>query len=150
MNCFNIRELQSLLKWRFFTDLVNSNDHRDLLNGTILNLRYKTNGSQLIDQNITLFYNYGTVLNSPNKFNPVVSANGVSYGLNSVPLLHRLLISLDHVLYSGIGSYMEDVFIIGGVIGISDLIFSNAPNTMFNEEGDMIIDTIEDVFFHPE
>jgi len=59
MNCFNIRELQSLLKRRFFVDLVNSADHHELLNSTLLNTRYKLNTSDTISQNITLFYNYG-------------------------------------------------------------------------------------------
>jgi len=43
MNCFNIREVQSLLKRRFFTDLINSNDHHDLLDQTMLGIRFKTN-----------------------------------------------------------------------------------------------------------
>jgi hypothetical protein len=64
MNCFNIREIQGILKRKFFTDLFNSNDHHDLLNSTMVGLRYKTNGISSIDQNMTLFYNYGT-LNTP-------------------------------------------------------------------------------------
>ena len=43
MNCFNIRELQSMLKRRFFPDLVNTNDHRTMLHNTMVGLRYKTN-----------------------------------------------------------------------------------------------------------
>jgi hypothetical protein len=64
MNCFNIRELETLLRKRYFVDLLNSSDHKDLLNTTMLNLRYKTNNTNLVDQNITLFYNYGTTLSS--------------------------------------------------------------------------------------
>merc|ERR1712100_144747 len=45
MNCFNIRELQGILKRKFFVDLVNSHDHKDLFNQTILALRFKLNNN---------------------------------------------------------------------------------------------------------
>lgn len=64
MNCFNIREIQSLLKRRFFNDLINSRDHRDLLNQTAVGLRFKTNNIATVRSNIFLFYNYGTNSNS--------------------------------------------------------------------------------------
>ncbi len=59
MNCFNIREIQSLLKRKFFTDLINSHDHHMLLDKTVAGLRYKTNNINSINNNIFLFYNYG-------------------------------------------------------------------------------------------
>jgi len=62
MNCFNIRELQSMLKRRFFTDLVSSNDHRELLNKSMLGLRYKTNSNNTLDSDMLNFYNFGTTL----------------------------------------------------------------------------------------
>jgi len=68
MNCFNIREIQGILKRKFFTDLVNSNDHHDLLNNTMLGLRYKTNGLNAIDQNMSLFFNHGTTNSSKIKY----------------------------------------------------------------------------------
>lgn len=43
MNCFNIRELQSTLKRRFFADLMNSSEHHTLLHKALLNLRFKFN-----------------------------------------------------------------------------------------------------------
>ena len=60
MNCFNIRELQGILKRRFFNDLVNSNDHRELLNSSMIGLRFKLNNSQSIEPDIFSFYNIGT------------------------------------------------------------------------------------------
>lgn len=59
MNCFNIREIQSILKRKFFTDLINSHDHHNLLDKTVMGLRYKTNSINSINSNISLFYNYG-------------------------------------------------------------------------------------------
>jgi len=59
MNCFNIREVESLLKGRFFSDLVNTYDNRLLLNDSIIGLRFKTTNLTTIGHNILLFYNYG-------------------------------------------------------------------------------------------
>lgn len=58
MNCFNIREVESLLKSRFFPDLVNSYDYRLLLNNTIINLRYKTTTLTPLDNNLLLFNHF--------------------------------------------------------------------------------------------
>src|SRR5450830_819272 len=59
MNCFNIREIQSILKRKFFTDLINSHDHHTLLDKTVMGLRYKTDSINSINSNIFVFYNYG-------------------------------------------------------------------------------------------
>jgi hypothetical protein len=59
MNCFNIREVESLLKGRFFPDLVNSQDHHVLLNNSMIGLRFKTNNLDSINHNILLFNQYG-------------------------------------------------------------------------------------------
>jgi len=64
MNCFNIREVQALLKGRFFNDLVNSNDHHDFLNKTIIGLRFKTNDLNSINPSMLLFYKYGVYNNT--------------------------------------------------------------------------------------
>ena len=66
MNCFNVREVQSLLKRKFFHDLVISTDYHTLLNNTIINLRYKTNNLSAIDSNSFL-----------------LNQNGISYQLSS-------------------------------------------------------------------
>jgi len=68
MNCFNIRELQSILKNKFFTDLVNSHDHRDLLNQSMIGLRFKQNNSLNLDLDMTSFYKYGLHENNLNKY----------------------------------------------------------------------------------
>jgi hypothetical protein len=59
MNCFNIREIQSILKRKFFTDLINSHEHHTLLDKTAMGLRFKTNNVNSINSNIFIFYNYG-------------------------------------------------------------------------------------------
>jgi hypothetical protein len=67
MNCFNVRELQGNLKRKFFTDLVNSNDHRDFLNQSILGMRFKTNNNLAITSDMEAFYNFGTTTTSKSK-----------------------------------------------------------------------------------
>ena len=69
MNCFNIRELQGILKRKFFTDLVNSNDHRELFDKSIIGLRFKNNNQLNINHDMSLFYNFGTTTSSKNKSN---------------------------------------------------------------------------------
>ena len=59
MNCFNIREIQSILKRKFFTDLINTHEHHTLLDKTAMGLRFKTNNINSINSNIFVFYNYG-------------------------------------------------------------------------------------------
>ena len=68
MNCFNIRELQSILKNKFFADLVNSHDHRDLLNQSMIGLRFKQNSNVNLDLDMTSFYKYGIHATNLNKY----------------------------------------------------------------------------------
>ena len=67
MNCFNIRELQGILKRRFFTDLVNTSDFRALLDESMVGLRFKTGNEHQIIPNSVLFYNYGLTTNQQHK-----------------------------------------------------------------------------------
>jgi hypothetical protein len=84
MNCFNIRELQSILKNKFFTDLVNSHDHRDLLNQSMIGLRFKQNNELNLDLDMSSFYKYGLHENNLNKYYSFKKLAGV----NSLPVLN--------------------------------------------------------------
>jgi len=91
MNCFNIRELQGILKRKFFTDLVNSHDHRNLLDQTMIGLRFKVNQGNNTDLDVLSFYNYGTHVTSVGKhFN--LSNNHTIYGsgAHTTPVLGSL------------------------------------------------------------
>jgi hypothetical protein len=67
MNCFNIRELQGVLKRKFFTDLINTNDHRDFLNQSIIGLRFKSNNTLATTPDMEAFFNLGTTSSSKTK-----------------------------------------------------------------------------------
>jgi hypothetical protein len=58
MNCFNIRELQGILKRKFFTDLVNTSDNHKAMESTLINMRHKNNMSNILLYDQTLFYNF--------------------------------------------------------------------------------------------
>lgn len=93
MNCFNIREIQSILKKKFFPDLVNSHDYHQLLNSTAIGLRFKTPGASLIAGNAQTYYNYGLEITPKTKLQ-MFSHEGDSVNLifqsfqgNTVPRL---------------------------------------------------------------
>jgi len=72
MNCFNIRELQGILKRKFFPDLININDHK-FLDSSIIGLRYKQNSSDSIRPDQSLFYNIGITNIPKQKLHTLVS-----------------------------------------------------------------------------
>jgi hypothetical protein len=58
MNCFNIREIQGILKRKFFTDLVNTSSNHTLLDTTLITMRHKNNMSNILMYDQSLFYNF--------------------------------------------------------------------------------------------
>jgi len=70
-----------MLKRRFFTDLISTNDHRDLLNTTMIGLRYKTNSTNFLDGDIVNFYNFGTTISMKSK--TIDFTNNYGYKFNS-------------------------------------------------------------------
>ena len=79
MNCFNIREIQSILKRRFFTDLLNTQDHHTLLNKTAMGLRFKLNGSNASESNMFLVNDYGIDLSFKNRLTTYRDALNVGH-----------------------------------------------------------------------
>lgn len=80
MNCFNVRELQALLKNRFFTELVNSTDHREFLDQTAIGLRFKTNDLDSINSNILLLFRYGLNVQSQARSQEYTITNNIIFG----------------------------------------------------------------------
>jgi len=78
MNCFNIRELQGILKRRFFTDMVNSHDHRDILSSSMIAAKFKLNSAENINLDTTLFYNWGIFRGSSSKFTTFNTGTGTN------------------------------------------------------------------------
>jgi hypothetical protein len=67
MNCFNIRELQGILKRKFFTDLINTSDSHKAIEPTIIGMRHKNNMSNILLYDQSLFYNFDITTTSKYK-----------------------------------------------------------------------------------
>lgn len=59
MNCFNIREVQTLLRSRYHPDRWDANEHHQFLHETVLGLRLKLSSLSTIAPNMLLSYEYG-------------------------------------------------------------------------------------------
>jgi hypothetical protein len=79
MNCFNIREIQGILKRKFFTDLVNNSDNRMGIDNSVLNMRYKNNMSNILLYDQSLFYNFDLTNSSKSKLFPFNSLKSTEY-----------------------------------------------------------------------
>jgi hypothetical protein len=94
MNCFNIREVQSLLKRKFFVDLFDAKEFNMLLDTTMLSLKYKINDFNFVNSNFYNFYNFGIEQQSTKK-NNFFSSNTIKIGenllLNPNSYLHKIL-----------------------------------------------------------
>jgi hypothetical protein len=74
MNCFNIRELQSVLKRKFFSDLISSHDYRSLLTQSMIGLRFRLNAEDLSSSDTLIFHNLGLKNSDLTKFVPIKSS----------------------------------------------------------------------------
>jgi len=77
MNCFNIRELQGILKRKFFTDLVNTSDSHTATDSTLIAMRHKHNMSNILMYDQSLLYNFD--LNNTSKFKTFSFTPGTVY-----------------------------------------------------------------------
>jgi hypothetical protein len=85
MNCFNIREYESLLKRKFFKDLINVTDNHNFLNKVIVSLRFKNNNNMDISPDQNIYYNYSlTTLPKTKHINLETKINYLSTKLNNI------------------------------------------------------------------
>lgn len=68
MNCFNIREIQTLLRARFYADLMGENSANLFLPQTALGLRFKLNEPSFINLNYLILNRYGILNNLTGRF----------------------------------------------------------------------------------
>ena len=68
MNCFNIREIQTLLRARFYADLIGENSANIFLPQTALGLRFKLNEPSFINLNYLILNRYGILNNMTGRF----------------------------------------------------------------------------------
>ena len=58
MNCFNMREVQAILKQRFFADLQDESEHHSFLDHTLIGLKLKIGGDTTLTSNEMIFSNF--------------------------------------------------------------------------------------------
>lgn len=56
MNCYNIREIQTILKSKYTPNTTDATDIRFSLNDTTIGLRYQLNGLDFLDNSVLTFY----------------------------------------------------------------------------------------------
>lgn len=98
MNCFNIRELQGILKRRFFTDMVNSSDHRELASSSMIGARFKGNNNFNLDPDILSFHKVGTTLSPKSRLADTHSYYGSVGQTNSISGNHSYAEYFIHTL----------------------------------------------------
>jgi hypothetical protein len=86
MNCFNIRELQGILKRKFFTDLVNTSDSHKAIENTLVNMRHKNNTSNILLYDQSLFYNFDLTKTSKSKDYNFLPGNIYTYSSTGMTL----------------------------------------------------------------
>jgi hypothetical protein len=74
MNCFNIREIQTLLKTRFYADLLNESHQHIFLNRTTPGLRFKTQDLNFLNSCQVILQNYG-ILTTPSSRTQVYNSS---------------------------------------------------------------------------
>ena len=118
MNCFNIRELQSVLKRKFFADLVSSHDYRNLMTQSMLGLRFRLNSNDLISPDVLSFHDFGLKNSDLNKFvflknttlnnDLVTTSRGILTGF----IGQELLVSRPHTSWIGfINKYTQTLYL---------------------------------------
>jgi hypothetical protein len=132
MNCFNIRELQGILKRRFFTDLVNSADHREVLSSSMIGLRFRVNNNTNLDHDVLSFFKLGT--NNLNKSRSTVYQNGYISTTNNY-LSEAKGFSFPQTLgaysTSNIFSLLTNLLSVNPLVSLSSMLFLNNYTNLF-------------------
>lgn len=97
MNCYNIREIQSLLKSKYSPNAEDNADVRFTLDETVLGLRYNLGGLDFLDSSVLTFYK-NAVINHPryraiHEFlhKPIVEFDSVKLFMSRVSFMFQVL-----------------------------------------------------------
>jgi len=111
MNCFNIRELQGILKRKFFTDLVNTSDNHKAMDSTLIGMRHKNNMSNILLYDQSLFYNFDLTTTSKYKNFGLKPGSVYTYSttklnqnsiINNYPSINTLHLTNPYTLFSNL------------------------------------------------
>jgi hypothetical protein len=136
MNCFNIRELQGILKRKFFTDLVNTSDSHKAVESTLIGMRHKNNMSNILLYDQSLFYNFDLTNTSKFKnfnFNPgkVYTYSPTNYLSGNVSTANKLPTKLNFLnLSPSLPNILKDLVSFISIPGL--LTYSTIINSLFS------------------
>jgi hypothetical protein len=148
MNCFNIRELQGILKRKFFTDLVNTSDGHKAMEPTLINMRHKNNMSNILLYDQSLFYNFDLTSTSKSKsysFTPgkiyTYTVNNLGHNLNTLVPSNNFFGGIQitysiNIIYTIIKDllsyiYLPSVYNLLTTLNSISYIYSNITNTLY-------------------
>jgi hypothetical protein len=117
MNSFNIRELQSILQRRFFSDLVNTADHRNLLDSLAISLRFKANANDFIRPEQPLFYNFG--LNKSPHLKLIPTESTIYSNYTPLHISHKIIPNLKPDLLSSYYEYLQSLVNYAKIIALT-------------------------------
>tara|TARA_B110000908_G_scaffold85639_1_gene102336 strand:+ start:4500 stop:5441 length:942 start_codon:yes stop_codon:yes gene_type:complete len=95
LNCFNMRQLDTVLRRQFFTDFFSTGDHKQLMGDTLLGLRFKLNQLENTHPDSYSFFNYGTTSNTSTKYTPLYIDR--LYDFVRLPVLTKYTFNLEFV-----------------------------------------------------
>jgi len=99
LNCFNMRQLETILRRQFFTDFLSTGDHRSLMTNTMIGLRFKLNQQQSIQPDQFSFYRFG-LTNYDNRRATFFEPRGVSTSNSSSTVKSFFFFCIDSYLFS--------------------------------------------------
>jgi hypothetical protein len=148
MNCYNIREIQTILKSKYSPATADSADVHFNLGDTAVGLRYQIGGIDFIDPAIFTFYK-NSILNNTNYrsiheflHKPVVEFESVKLFMSSCSLMFSVL----KVMYSDSNTDLRHALMASSLDSSSatDSLFSallpgNSPNLTFNPSSILLL-----------
>lgn len=99
MNCYNIREIQTVLKSKYTPNVADSTNVRFSLNDTTIGLRYQLGGLDFVNSSVLTYYQNSFAVNSPYAslhtflHKPLVEFEAVNLFLSKASLLCRALLA---------------------------------------------------------
>jgi hypothetical protein len=97
MNCYNIREIQTILKSKYSPSTADSADTHFNLNDTAVGLRYQLGGLDFIDSSMLVFYKNSIMNNSQYRVihdflhKPIVEFDSVKLFMSNCSLMFNVL-----------------------------------------------------------
>ena len=148
MNCYNIREIQTILKSKYTPNTVDSSDVHFSLNDTTIGLRYQIGGLDFINNSFLTFYQNSLLSNSPyssvhtflNK--PIAEFETVNRFLVKASVLYNslLLVESTNITVSSRGSFAVVDTMLTSILNLARLSFSLVSD---------IVTTVFTSFFSP-